>query len=247
MNFLLVNDDGEFSRFFLTFRETLRREGNLVVSFIPERDCSGASKSITTGKPVRVFSPRPYEHIVCGTPTDCSIIGVEYMSNQMGAPPDVVVSGVNRGMNYGSCSAYSGTVAAAVVASLAGYPAVAISADERVEELPDEPLLSLISNYRVSTLAQSGALNLNISRQRIRTVVLENTLDMLRPKATECAPGVGFYDVSPISSSAEPNFDLLVGLIGWRNWLALSEADEMKLVALAETVRLQLMKAENGD
>jgi 5'-nucleotidase len=61
---------------------------------------------------------------VDGTPTDCVNIAV---SEVLEGPPDLVVSGVNKGWNIGDDVTYSGTVAGALEGALLGYPAIAVS------------------------------------------------------------------------------------------------------------------------
>ena len=71
--------------------------------------------------------------IVDGTPTDCVILA---MNELLGAKPDVCVSGVNHGPNMGEDVLYSGTVAAAMEATVIGIPSVALSyTGDRYEEL----------------------------------------------------------------------------------------------------------------
>ena len=60
-----------------------------------------------------------------GTPTDCVIMGVRYLL--AGKPPDLVLSGVNRGQNLADDVTYSGTVAGAIEGTLLGIPSIAMS------------------------------------------------------------------------------------------------------------------------
>ena len=59
-----------------------------------------------------------------GTPTDCVIMAVNEL---LGYTPDFCLSGVNHGANMGEDVLYSGTVAAAMEATVIGIPAVALS------------------------------------------------------------------------------------------------------------------------
>src|SRR5690606_39800321 len=62
--------------------------------------------------------------VVDGTPTDCVMLAVgELLADK----PDVVVSGINHGANLGDDVLYSGTVAAAMEATILGIPAIAVS------------------------------------------------------------------------------------------------------------------------
>ncbi len=66
----------------------------------------------------------PDIYSVDGTPTDCVNLGIH---NLISFKPDIVVSGINRGGNLGDDVTYSGTVSAAMEATLMGIPAFAVS------------------------------------------------------------------------------------------------------------------------
>src|SRR5260370_30979776 len=68
-------------------------------------------------------------YAVDGTPTDCVLIAVKRLLRDQ--PPDLVLSGINAGSNVGEDLTYSGTVAAAMEATLLGIPAMALSQDYR--------------------------------------------------------------------------------------------------------------------
>ena len=62
---------------------------------------------------------------MAGTPGDCVVMGVRHL--MLDTPPDLVLSGVNRGANLGVETVFSGTVGAAMTALLLGLPAIALS------------------------------------------------------------------------------------------------------------------------
>jgi len=64
-------------------------------------------------------------YAVKGTPTDCVIMGVRFLLKD--DPPDLVLSGVNRGQNLADDVNYSGTVAGAIEGTLLGIPSIALS------------------------------------------------------------------------------------------------------------------------
>jgi 5'-nucleotidase len=64
-------------------------------------------------------------YAVKGTPTDCVIMGVRFLLRDQ--PPDLVLSGVNRGQNLADDVTYSGTVAGAIQGTLLGVPSIAMS------------------------------------------------------------------------------------------------------------------------
>ncbi len=90
----------------------------------PAREMSAVSHALTIHEPLR------FEHVehrmfkVEGTPADCVNLAVVKL---LPKPPDVVVSGINRGANVGDDIAYSGTVAGAREAAMLGVPSMAVS------------------------------------------------------------------------------------------------------------------------
>lgn len=123
---LVVNDDGIGSDGILVLAEALRDLGEVTV-VAPDGDRSGASHAISVHSAVRaqvVPDARGRRFACSGTPADCVLLGVNELC---GGRPDVVVSGINRGANLADDINYSGTVAAAVEATIAGIPAIAVS------------------------------------------------------------------------------------------------------------------------
>jgi 5'-nucleotidase len=91
----------------------------------PEREQSGASHSLTLHRPLRIRKLGPRRFAVDGTPTDCVLLAVNSVLEDK--RPDLVLSGVNAGANMGEDVTYSGTIAAAMEASLLGLKAIALS------------------------------------------------------------------------------------------------------------------------
>ena len=84
---------------------------------------------ISTRRPLRLREVARQRYSVDGTPTDCVLIAVKRLLRDR--PPDLVLSGINAGSNVGEDLTYSGTVAAAMEATLLGIPAIALSQDYR--------------------------------------------------------------------------------------------------------------------
>ncbi|MHA2643550.1 MAG: 5'/3'-nucleotidase SurE [bacterium JZ-2024 1] len=124
---LITNDDGFFSPSLPGFIQCLSEIGK-VYAIVPEQERSAVSHAITLHKPLRIRRVRLDSfpvYVTNGTPADCVLLGRwEFFRDN---PPDIVVSGVNRGPNVGIDSIYSGTVAAAREAAIVGIPAVAVS------------------------------------------------------------------------------------------------------------------------
>jgi 5'-nucleotidase len=123
VNLLVTNDDGIASPALYLLRQELADLGRVFI-VAPDRDQSATSHSLTLYRPMRIERPEPDVFAVDGTPTDCVLIAAHGLLEQ---PPDIVISGVNRGPNMGDDVFYSGTVAAAIEGAMQGVPALAIS------------------------------------------------------------------------------------------------------------------------
>ncbi len=122
---LLSNDDGINApgmKVLMRAAEGLFQEVWVVA---PEIEQSAASHSLTLRRPLRIRKISKRRYAVDGTPTDSVLLGVCEIMKE--APPDLVLSGINRGANLGEDITYSGTVAAAMEGTLLGIPSVALS------------------------------------------------------------------------------------------------------------------------
>ena len=122
---LLTNDDGFEATGLRVMRDALLAAGWQVTVSAPAQDFSGAGASTTTGV-IKVDDHGSGIWAVHGTPADSVLVGLMYIMKD--APPEIVVSGTNRGQNLGTNTNGSGTVGAAVTAANAGFPAIAVSA-----------------------------------------------------------------------------------------------------------------------
>jgi 5'-nucleotidase len=123
MRILVTNDDGYLAGGIRTLSKAAARLGSVEV-VAPDREQSATSHSLTLHFPLRARSTGEGFHVVDGTPTDCVVLAIGTLLDQK---PDFVLSGVNHGANLGDDVLYSGTVAAAMEATILGIPAVAIS------------------------------------------------------------------------------------------------------------------------
>jgi len=124
---LISNDDGIDAPGIQLLEKIARKLTDDVWVVAPELEQSGASHSLTTRRPLRLTELAPRRYAVDGTPTDCVLLAVKKLLRDR--PPDLVLSGINGGSNVGEDLTYSGTVAAAMEATLLGIPAVALSQD----------------------------------------------------------------------------------------------------------------------
>jgi 5'-nucleotidase len=122
----VTNDDGFDAPGVAALVRALDGLGRAVV-VAPDRECSGASHALTLRRPLRAWEDGPGRYRVDGTPTDCVHLGVFNLTG--GRPPDLVVSGINRGLNLSDDVTYSGTVAGALEGALLHVPSIAFSVD----------------------------------------------------------------------------------------------------------------------
>lgn len=122
---LLTNDDGIDApglRVLEKIAATLAREVWVVA---PETDQSGTSHSVSLHGPLRAIERGERRFGVTGTPGDCVVMAARHLMRD--APPDAVLSGVNRGGNLGIETVFSGTVGAAMTGMLLGIRSIALS------------------------------------------------------------------------------------------------------------------------
>ena len=126
MHIMLVNDDGIHAPGIRVLADAAIAAGHRVSVCAPAEERSAASHSITLRgglKPERVeFYGAEIAYAVDGTPADCARLGLFLIPGV-----DAVLSGVNNGENLGGACVYSGTVAAAMEASMSGVPGMAVS------------------------------------------------------------------------------------------------------------------------
>jgi 5'-nucleotidase len=91
----------------------------------PETDQSGVAHSLSLSDPLRLRKISERHYALKGTPTDCIIMGVRKI--MIDNPPDLILSGVNKGQNVAEDVTYSGTIAGAMEGTLLGFPSIALS------------------------------------------------------------------------------------------------------------------------
>jgi 5'-nucleotidase len=128
MKILVTNDDGILAEGLWILAKALKSVGQVVV-VAPDREQSAIGTAVTLTQPLRVQKIRPLvpgveAYAVQGTPGDSVILALE---NLVKGPVDLVVSGINQGLNLGNDVLISGTVGAALQGYLRGFPAIALS------------------------------------------------------------------------------------------------------------------------
>jgi 5'-nucleotidase len=161
---LLCNDDGVTAPGLAALRGALADLGEVTV-VAPDREQSGASRSLTLDRPLRVRRLEERVFSVDGTPTDCVLLAVRGIPGVVKVEPDLIVSGINHGPNLGDDVTYSGTVAAAAEGSLMGVPALAISLaswDARDFSGAAKVARALVRRLSALTLPEGTLLNINV-------------------------------------------------------------------------------------
>lgn len=127
MRILLTNDDGITSAGLIALADFLKRDHEVFV-VAPDNERSGVSQSITFRRPLFHKGTDVTEGVrgfaINGYPVDCIKVA---MFELCPFRPDLVVSGINHGLNVGLNVLHSGTVAGALTAASYGLPALALS------------------------------------------------------------------------------------------------------------------------
>lgn len=172
MRILLTNDDGIYAPGLAAMKRSLDRLGEVYV-IAPSKEQSGVSHSITFLSPLTVkrvlVDNVPWGWMVDGSPADCVKLGA---SQIMPEYPDLIVSGINGGLNAGINVLYSGTVGAAVEGAFYGITSVAVSL-EYDENEPFHRAADLATDVIARILEKqpggSKLYNLNLPLAALRT------------------------------------------------------------------------------
>ncbi|WP_010297999.1 5'/3'-nucleotidase SurE [Candidatus Odyssella thessalonicensis] len=173
MRILISNDDGINAPGLQVLESIARQLSDDVWIVAPELDQSGASHSLTLRDPLRMREISDRKFALSGTPTDCVLFGINHLLKDKA--PDLVLSGVNYGANLAEDITYSGTVAAAMEASLLHVPAIAISLcidkGNSVQWLTVEHFMpSIISQIISVPMDHYTLVNINIPNASINSI-----------------------------------------------------------------------------
>lgn len=163
MRILIVNDDGVGAGQLPALIKWCRRLGE-VTAFVPKVEQSGKSHSFEIKRPFEAkeveLEPGVTAWAVDSTPADCVRLAVLGLHMEF----DLVISGVNRGLNIGSDTMYSGTVGAASEAVNLGMKAIALSTPFEYYDHHATDHLDLVFDFvqRHHLLEQHNFYNINI-------------------------------------------------------------------------------------
>lgn len=122
---LITNDDGIHAPGFAVLESIASKLSDEVWAVAPSEEQSGAGHSLTLTRPIRLRRHGERKFAVTGTPTDAVMMALAHIMKDN--PPDLILSGVNRGANLAEDVTYSGTVSAAMEGALAGVRSIALS------------------------------------------------------------------------------------------------------------------------
>jgi 5'-nucleotidase len=124
---LITNDDGVTAPGIRSLIEAVKDLGKIVV-VAPDKPQSGMGHAITIGFPLRLQKVNLIEGVEAwqctGTPVDCVKLAVDKILHRK---PDICLSGINHGANHSINVIYSGTMSAAIEASIESIPSVGFS------------------------------------------------------------------------------------------------------------------------
>ena len=128
MRILITNDDGIHAPGLKTLHAIateIAGPGGEVWTVAPAYEQSGVGHCISYTKPMMIERIGAHRYSVEGSPADCVLAAIH--DSMKDTPPDLVISGVNRGNNAAENTLYSGTIGGALEAALQGFPAIAMS------------------------------------------------------------------------------------------------------------------------
>jgi 5'-nucleotidase len=194
---LLTNDDGIAAPGLAVLADIAEELAHEVWVVAPQHDQSGVSHAISLHHPLRVVPEGERRYGVTGTPGDCVVMGVCHLMRD--APPDLILSGVNRGANLGMETVFSGTVGGAMTGMMLGIPAIALSqAFTDRGAVPWEVARTLGAGVVRQLLAigwsPDTCLNVNFP---------DRPLDQVGPP-TLCRQGVGLIAGMQVESGVDP-------------------------------------------
>ena len=162
MQILVTNDDGIHAPGIKVLAAELADLGQVIV-IAPDRDRSAVSGALTLSVPLRVKTIQPNWFSVEGTPVDCVHLALNGLLPKL---PDMIVSGINEGVNVGENVFYSGTVSAAMEGCYLGVASVAISLDKTKQDLMHYPSAAKVAKHFVQILKDrplsETVLNVNV-------------------------------------------------------------------------------------
>ena len=163
---LITNDDGITAPGIRNLIEAVKDLGKIIV-VAPDKPQSAMGHAITIGQPLRMNKIEMFEGVeswqTSGTPVDCVKLAVDKILHRK---PDLCLSGINHGANHSINVIYSGTMSAAMEASIESIPSVGFSLMNYSYEADFEParhyVRKIVSSLLEKKMDKHLLLNVNI-------------------------------------------------------------------------------------
>jgi 5'-nucleotidase len=254
MRILISNDDGIYSPGIVSLAKAAARFGDVRI-VAPDVEQSSMSHAITASRPLRFKRVHRGEfdaYSVNGTPADCVALGMHRWGHV-----DLVLSGINLGLNLGNSVWHSGTLAAAKQAALLGSRGIAFSTTVSDSHDPDfsalEPFVAKVLDLLLGTKTLS-LVNVNLpekpkgvrwTRQSVR-----HYDGKVVPDKDPMGRSIFWFTVIPLQGAAE-------GTDRWaveHNWVSITplrldltdEADLARALAASRTPAIKTRKKQTS-
>ncbi len=167
MRLLITNDDGINAKGINALAKELEKEHEVIIA-APDDQRSACGHSITITRPliiknIELQGIKSKAYCINGTPADCVRIAVDKL---VGEKIDMVISGINKGVNLGTDVIYSGTVSAAIEAAIYKIPSIAISSEFQGEnenyEIAAKTVSDIIKRIQGKRIKDDVVLNINV-------------------------------------------------------------------------------------
>jgi 5'-nucleotidase len=177
---LVTNDDSIYSPGIKILAQTLQKAGNTVKVIAPEENQSGVGHAITIHKVIMEKTAKVADGLwgvsLTATPASCVKIATHVLLKQK---PDLVISGINKGLNIGNTVWVSGTVGGAREAVLEGIPSIAVSIQGHSTatfKKAAQLVLYFVNKIKRDGLPAGAFLNINVPKnyQGVRVTTLSN-------------------------------------------------------------------------
>jgi len=137
LHILLTNDDGHEAPGIQALHRVLNQTGHRVTMVAPSTEQSSTGMSVTSRRNLALEQLDEGLWHLDGQPVDTVLVALRHLLED--DPPDLVLAGINFGPNLGIGLHMSGTIGAAIMASLNGIPSIAVSAGMHFHEVNAAP------------------------------------------------------------------------------------------------------------
>ena len=172
MRILITNDDGIDAYGLSLLSDLMRPFANDITIIAPMDNRSGTGRSLSLKQDIHLMQIAEGRYACSGTPADCVMLGLGVVMKDN--PPDLVVSGINHGMNAADDIGYSGTIGAAFEAAINHIPAIALSqdgGDTQADFAPAREAGAMVLDYVLSQPPkQRTILNVNFPKLSVGCV-----------------------------------------------------------------------------